>query len=519
MTLLRRSLRHVLVGVTILAVAVVLAELSLDVAALFARDRTGAWKLGAAHKILCVGDSHTFGALVPAEESYPGQLQRFLDERAPAAYSVVNLGIPGMNTAQVRDRLHAALLREPPSIVIVWCGVNDAWNRTESRAQADSLGNVLMRSRLYRLVQTWRNDRRLDNALGKAVPGAGERYDVRVLTDPQQPDHRRLAVVGGDQTEEVAFEDTGFQVDPGMEDRAAGDYRRMVEDCKAAGVSLVFITYPVDVDAFHVANRAIRRVAGEYAIPVIESSRSVQRVPENARRFLWAGHPNGPMYGEIARDIAHLLVGGVLAEITFDDERLADTSMTGPCSRSTTDCARGTGCYRWNPQAAVCNIRTAVLATGHGVEASLRFRVDTVPSTNGGRDVIGLTEDRYGTGIYARFTGADQLELLAIGSNSVERRCGPLASHVAAGTWYGLRVRADKSDRARASLELLTAADTVIDSVTCGDLPAGGGAFGSITIGSSWAGGSSADITFDDVTVREAPRDALVSGQKTGTTP
>ena len=91
MTLPRRALGIFLQGAGILLLGLALAELALQGAALLAGNRGTAWRKSAAHKILCIGDSHTYGALVPAAESYPGHLQRLHDEHEPGAYSVVNL--------------------------------------------------------------------------------------------------------------------------------------------------------------------------------------------------------------------------------------------------------------------------------------------------------------------------------------------------------------------------------------------------------------------------------------------
>jgi hypothetical protein len=278
------------------------------------------------------------------------------------------------------------------------------------------------------------------------------------------------------------------------------------EDARAAGVRIVFVAYPVEHDAFHLANRAVRRVAAEYGAPVVESARSVQRVPEEERHLLWAAHPNGPMYAEIARDVMRIVLGGLLGEMKFDADGVPDGSaVTGTCGRTTTDCAAGTGCYRWNLRGTPCNVRKPLLETQHPVRASARFLVRAFPSGVGGYDVLGLSDDMFGTGVYVQFANQDRLQLLAMGSQGAKRTCGPLASAVAPGTWYELRVRADKSDHARATLELRTAAGEVVDSVTCGDLPAGGGRFTGITVGSSSRIGLTGDITFDEVAVYEEP--------------
>ena len=121
---LKRTARATGTLVVVVLLAAVLAEVTLQVASLFARDRAGAgWRPGATYKVLCVGDSHTYGAGEPEQDSYPAQLQGFLDERAPGRYAVLNLGVPGMNTAQVLRRLPVLVARFDPDLVVVWAGV------------------------------------------------------------------------------------------------------------------------------------------------------------------------------------------------------------------------------------------------------------------------------------------------------------------------------------------------------------------------------------------------------------
>lgn len=68
------------------------AEAALWIASRFAPDRSTGWRPGALVRVLCVGDSHTFGAGVDVYESYPAQLQALLDADSPGRFSVINLG-------------------------------------------------------------------------------------------------------------------------------------------------------------------------------------------------------------------------------------------------------------------------------------------------------------------------------------------------------------------------------------------------------------------------------------------
>ena len=207
---------------------------------------------------------------------------------------------------------------------------------------------------------------------------------------------------------------------------------------------------------------------------------------------------------EIARDVMRVVVGGPLTELTFDgDERRDGVVFSGTCSRTTTGCESGSGCYRWNPQGTPCNVQLALIGTSRiPLRVSARLRVSAFPSGEGGSDVLSLIEGNYGTGIYVQFTNRDQLRVFTVGSGGREGTC-LLATHLLPDVWYELRVRSSKSDHARATLELLTSEGEVIDTVNCTDLPAGGGTFTHLTVGSRSPHGTTADVTVDDVAVYE----------------
>ena len=87
------------------------------------------------YKILCVGDSSTYGlgASDPEKFSYPARLQQILDERAHTGkFDVINLGIPGINSSQVLNRMRSNIATYRPDLVIIMVGINDPWNLEES---------------------------------------------------------------------------------------------------------------------------------------------------------------------------------------------------------------------------------------------------------------------------------------------------------------------------------------------------------------------------------------------------
>ena len=295
----------------VLALAAVLtAEFGLQIGALVVTDRSGSGTpLLAPRRVVCLGDSHTFGAGVPTEDSYPAQLQRILEQERPGQYSVINAGVPGMNTKQAADRLAAYISRFDPQTVVIWSGCNNAWNLTGEDNTSSWLHAVAeglaTRSRLYRLIRVKLHDRELE----RGAAAAESKPTLKPL-GPRDPDalppNYSIGVNG--QREELKFLRRELTVDEGMRDRLFRDLRVIASEARAADVQLVFITYPGEFGAFAAANAALRAVASEYGIVLVDGAEASARVPKALRKFIWAYHPTGPIYGEIAEDVAAIVL-------------------------------------------------------------------------------------------------------------------------------------------------------------------------------------------------------------------
>jgi lysophospholipase L1-like esterase len=298
----------VLLFALLLAVCV---EVALQIASRFVSDRAGAWRPGAAVRILCVGDSHTFGTGVPEDQSHPAWLQRHLDERAPGRYSVINLGLPGMNTAQVYARLPVQIARYRPSLVVVWAGVNDEWNRAGleySGGWMERVDAFATRSRLYRLIRVHLHDR------------AMERVAVATRADGRHQVAESESCTGEDCEAEMTWRiqhggvvDVVQRPSPRRREReeqrrlSYGNYRAIHDLLRDAGIPLALISYPVDLGSARVANWVLNRISGELDIPLVDSHAAVARLPTEERKLLWALHPNAAMYREIASDLVPIV--------------------------------------------------------------------------------------------------------------------------------------------------------------------------------------------------------------------
>lgn len=79
-------------------------------------------------RVLCLGGSTTFGALVEAHQSWPSRLELLLDEAAGPGrdFEVLNAGVPGYTTAESLANLATRMVEFQPDVLIVYHAINDA---------------------------------------------------------------------------------------------------------------------------------------------------------------------------------------------------------------------------------------------------------------------------------------------------------------------------------------------------------------------------------------------------------
>jgi lysophospholipase L1-like esterase len=77
-------------------------------------------------RVLCLGDSVTFGFKVRDAESYPARLQVLL--RIDRPVEVLNAGVPGYSSLQGARYLKRDLLRLKSDLIVVGFGRNDRWD-------------------------------------------------------------------------------------------------------------------------------------------------------------------------------------------------------------------------------------------------------------------------------------------------------------------------------------------------------------------------------------------------------
>jgi lysophospholipase L1-like esterase len=88
-------------------------------------------------RILCVGDSYTFGPYVQEDQSLPGVLGRLLARRTPPAVEVINGGASGFTILDERRFLEERALAIAPDIVLLFFCQNDIRDLGQKRATID----------------------------------------------------------------------------------------------------------------------------------------------------------------------------------------------------------------------------------------------------------------------------------------------------------------------------------------------------------------------------------------------
>ena len=93
--------------------------------------------LSAGQKIICFGDSLTYGTGASEGNDYPSQLSKML------ARPVINAGRPGDTTASALQRLEKDVLSYSPDIVLITLGGNDLKNGVATATAFENLNLIV----------------------------------------------------------------------------------------------------------------------------------------------------------------------------------------------------------------------------------------------------------------------------------------------------------------------------------------------------------------------------------------
>lgn len=247
--------------------------------------------------ILCVGDSHTRGW--QPSDNLPAALQALLDAHAPGRWRVVNVGVPGLNTAQLRNRFERYLAYYRPAVVIHWAGINNIANWAEWRAptRLEALADRLATPVLLRALFVY--------------PGAPASGFPPPLVEFESQRGGFRVVLGG-VSEEIGSETGRQRTHEQIEQVTVADVGFMMTVARAWGIPMYLIKYISFSEQHRAVRRALDRVAAASGVPPVDTD-GADRI---ARRTLPPGstlydpylHPMGPVYRVVAARVYDLLV-------------------------------------------------------------------------------------------------------------------------------------------------------------------------------------------------------------------
>ena len=237
-------------------------------------------------------------------DTYPARLQALLDARVPGGpHRVVNLGIPGLNTRQVLDRLPAAVDEYEPHAVLVLAGVNNLWSwqpDSSVRYAEPPWYEELHLVALARLVASRFSERPVAPREASVATERGERG---TRTAGRDREGREYAYEVPTATEELPA--------GGLESTLATDYRAIDALLREAGVPLVLLTYAWDGGPQARVNAAVRALAPELERPLADAAAAIgPPLAEYGRgHFFYPDtHPRAPGYELFARVVFNRLV-------------------------------------------------------------------------------------------------------------------------------------------------------------------------------------------------------------------
>jgi lysophospholipase L1-like esterase len=203
------------------------------------------------YRILCVGDSSTFGITVDQSQTYPAQLQALLDARKNASvnYRVINGGCVGFTSFQALRFMECWLEKLKPDLVIYSIGFNDSTLAHEEDKVADYrrsafgwLQRAFYSSNTFILVNQFA-------VINKLIAGKKKRAE---------PNRIRVNLL---------------------------DYEDNVEQAVklAQGMGITVILCPISVPPQYLG--VMREVALEYKVPMVDAEESLWR----AYNVIWNG--------------------------------------------------------------------------------------------------------------------------------------------------------------------------------------------------------------------------------------
>lgn len=278
-------------------------------------------------RILCLGESTTFGASVEDDEPYPARLERMLNAHSESVqYRVINAGVSAYTSFQSLEYLKLRGLKLQPDLVIVYHEINDFLptnfrsgpsalesdlhlsDREKSKAQHHRLHRRMQGlSAIYRYFYHQRVKSELDRVQRDAISPAATKQLLRrteTLTPDGQIEWKYLP------TRVTAEERREF-------------LREFQSICAEHGIGLVMMHPSYRGSTLHECE--LTRFCRERNVPMLETY-ELLHPSDGADLFLDLMHPTPEGHRRLGQGLLQLLVeGGLLPNSEELSESMAAT--------------------------------------------------------------------------------------------------------------------------------------------------------------------------------------------------
>ena len=250
-------------------------------------------------RVLCLGDSYTFGAYVDDSETWPAQLETVLREKHPdQSIEVINGGISGFTIVDELAFVKEQGLRLSPDVVVLGFVLNDLADLTRRVSSREMLRlSSEENSRLpFGPVKARLRQTAIYNALFLMKAWARKTTG----NDPtlQEVDIRHLL--------KASYDDRTLE----LFDRYRGHLTELKSVLDAKGIPLVLMIFPyweqVSQNATDEAQRRLTVMARELGIPTVDLLASYRKFDSKGRKFFhmpWDHHPSARGYRRAAREL------------------------------------------------------------------------------------------------------------------------------------------------------------------------------------------------------------------------
>lgn len=253
-------------------------------------------------RILCLGDSLTFGDGVAVEDTYPKQLETMLNARGEHKYEVINTGVPSYDTWQEVTFFKTKGAQFEPRIVVLGFYGNDIVPRPavvqtslsgEGTLKRKGFGGFLPDGVVH-ILKGSRFLLLLKDRAGKLVES----------TRPSPEHLHQQALLDGLPDE---FVEQGWQ-------EVESSLQQMVELQKTHGFRFLIVIFPMAEQLLHEHPNAqyqarLKSIAEKLNIPLIDLKPVFQReFRDFGSLFIeWDGHPNPKAHRLAAEELVRIL--------------------------------------------------------------------------------------------------------------------------------------------------------------------------------------------------------------------